>query len=205
VQPACDVDRIASHLAIWHAYDPAVKAELYSTYLVTSDGAYFIDPILLEREALKELIGPESVAGIVVTNANHRRMAGRFAEQFAVPIVAQPETFPGEEPNSLRRAADGDEISDGLRLICIEGAAKGEIALHYAPDGGTFFIGDALTNFESHGFTFLPAKYCSNQKQMRRSLRKLLAYKTERMFFAHGTPILSGAGERLQSLLESDL
>jgi glyoxylase-like metal-dependent hydrolase (beta-lactamase superfamily II) len=66
-------------------------------------------------------------------------------------------------------------------------------------------MGDALINFEPYGFTFLPAKYCSNQKQMRRSLRKLLDYKAERIFFAHGTPILAGASERLKSLLRDDL
>ena len=64
-------------------------------------------------------------------------------------------------------------------------------------------IGDALINFAPYGFTFLPAKYCSNQKQMRQSLGKLLAYKAERMFFAHGLPILSAASERLRGLLES--
>ena len=61
-------------------------------------------------------------------------------------------------------------------------------------------IGDALINFETYGFTFLPGKYCSNEKEMRRSLRKLLDYKAERMLFAHGTPILSRASERLKSL-----
>jgi hypothetical protein len=40
---------------------------------------------------------------------------------------------------------------------------------------------------------------------MRRSLRKLLDYKAERMLFAHGMPILSGASDRLQRLLDSDL
>ncbi|PYJ69352.1 MAG: hypothetical protein DME76_09285, partial [Verrucomicrobia bacterium] len=59
-------------------------------------------------------------------------------------------------------------------------------------------------NFEPYGFTFLPAKYCSNQKEMRRSLRKLLDYKAERLLFAHGTPIVSGAGEKLQGLFYRD-
>jgi glyoxylase-like metal-dependent hydrolase (beta-lactamase superfamily II) len=68
------------------------------------------------------------------------------------------------------------------------------------PDGGTVIVGDALINFEPYGFTFLPAKYCSNQKQMLRSLRRLLDYKAKRMLFAHGTPILSGTTERLQAL-----
>jgi glyoxylase-like metal-dependent hydrolase (beta-lactamase superfamily II) len=138
-----------------------------------------------------------------VTNSNHYRASAKFAEQFSVPVFAGGETFSDDTPRGFMRVADGDAISDGLFAIAIEGTVDGEIALHYAQDGGTFIIGDALINFEPYGFTFLPAKYCSNQKQMRRSLRKLLDYKAERIFFAHGTPILSDATDQLRGLLES--
>ena len=203
MRPVPDFDRIASNIAIWHGYDSAVKAELYSTCLGTSAGTYFIDPIPLESEALHELIGSNSVAGIIVTNGNHHRASAKFAEKFSAPLFGRTEALLNKAARELKRVTDGDEISEELRAIGIEGAGEGEIALHYAADGGTFIIGDALINFEPYGFTFLPAKYCSNQKQMRRSLRKLLAYKAERMLFAHGLPILSAASERLRGLLES--
>ena len=205
MQPASDFDRIASNIAIWHGYDSAVKAELYSTCLGTSGGAYFIDPIPLQSEVFSELIGSNSVAGIIVTNSNHHRSLEKLAEQYSVPIFARGEAFPPKLPPQFRSVADGDKIYEELSVIALEGAADGEIALHYAPDGGTFIIGDALINFEPYGFTFLPAKYCSNGKQMRRSLRKLLDYKAERILFAHGTPIVSDASERLRSLLDGNL
>jgi len=204
VRPASDFDRIASNIAVWHGYDSAVKAELYSTCLRMSGGTYFIDPIPLANEALYELIGSNSVAGIIVTNWNHHRASAKFAEKFSAPLFGRAEAFPNKAARELKRVTDGDEISEELRAIGIEGAGEGEIALHYAPQGGTFIIGDALISFEPYGFTFLPAKYCSSQKQMRRSLQKLLAYKAERMLFAHGTPILSGASDRLRRLLDSD-
>lgn len=203
MQPASDFDRIASNIAIWHGYDSAAKAELYSTCLGTSGGTYLIDPIPLQSEALYQLIGSNSVAGIIVTNGNHHRASAKFAEKFSAPLFGRTEAFLNKAARRLKSVTDGDEIPEGLRGIGIEGAADGEIALHYAPDGGTFIIGDALINFEPYGFTFLPAKYCSNQQQMRRSLRKLLDYQVERIFFAHGTPILSGANERLRGLLDS--
>jgi len=140
-----------------------------------------------------------------VTNGNHHRASAKFAEKFSVPLLGRIEAFPNKVEPDLKRVADGDEIHDELTAIDIEGAVEGEIALHYAPDGGTFVIGDALINFEPYGFTFLPAKYCSNGKQMRRSLRKLLGYKAERILFAHGTPIVSDASERLRSLLDGNL
>jgi DNA-binding LacI/PurR family transcriptional regulator len=204
VSPATDFDRIAPHLALWHGYDSAVKAELYSTCLITPDGSYLIDPTPSQSEAFDELLNSRVVAGIIVTSSNHHRAAARFADQLSVPIFARSETFSDKMPRQFRSVADGGKICDELHVIGIEGAAAGEIVLHYAPDGGTFIIGDALINFEPYGFTFLPAKYCSNQKKMRRALRKLLDYKAKRILFAHGSPILSGAGDRLQALLDSN-
>jgi glyoxylase-like metal-dependent hydrolase (beta-lactamase superfamily II) len=204
VTPASDFDRITPYLALWHGYDPSIKAELYSVCLSTSDGGYLVDPIPLQREALDDLLGSSRVAGIIVTNSNHCRASIRFANQFSASLFARRGTFLDAQPRQFRRVANGDEIGDGLRVIAIEGAAAGEIILHYVPDEGTFIVGDALINFEPYGFTFLPRKYCSNEKEMRHSLRKLLDYKAERIFFAHGTPILSGANERLQDLLDGD-
>jgi len=205
VRPASDFDRIAPYLALWHGYDPAVKADLYSTCLVTSAGAYLIDPIPLESEALDELVGSVRVAGIIVTSSNHDRASAPFAKKFSVPILARRNAFPHETSDEFRSVADGDEICNELRVVGIEGAGPGEIALYHPADNGTLIVGDALINFEPYGFTFLPSKYCSNEKEMRRSLQKLLDYKAERMLFAHGLPILSGASELLQDLLSTDL
>jgi len=92
VRPAFDFDRITPNVAIWHSYDSAVKAELYSTCLVTSDGTYLVDPVPLQREALDELIRSDPVAGIIVTSSNHHRDAARFAEHFSAPILAHADT-----------------------------------------------------------------------------------------------------------------
>jgi glyoxylase-like metal-dependent hydrolase (beta-lactamase superfamily II) len=160
-----------------------------------------IDPVPLQGQALEELTGSAQVGGIIVTNSNHHRFAAPYAQQFAVTTFAHGDTFPNHQPSRLKIVSDGDEICDGLGVIDIAGGPLGEIVLHYAVDGGTLIVGDALINFEPYGFAFLPAKYCSNQKQMRRSLRKLLDYKAKRILFAHGTPILAAASERLRALL----
>jgi len=85
--------------------------------------------------------------------------------------------------------------------IEIPGGPAGETAIYQASDGGSVIIGDALINFEPYGFAFLPKKYCANEKQMRRSLRRLLDYDFERMLFAHGTPIMQSARKKLEQLL----
>ena len=201
---ACELVQVAPSLLIWQTYDPALKTDLFSTAITTRSGSFLVDPILLADAALAQLLKAGSVSGVIVTNSNHLRASADFAARFSVPIFANAETFPDQAfPGT--KVGDGGKICDELAVIGIEGAAAGEIVLHSAPNGGTLITGDALINFEPYGFTFLPRKYCSNEKQMRRSLRKLLAHKTDRMLFAHGPPILSRAGERLQQLLDADL
>ena len=199
---ASDFVQVAPSVFIWQAYDPAVKADLFSSAIVTADGIFLIDPIPMENAPFAQLREEGLIAGIVVTNFNHRRAFAKFAEQFAVPIFARRGTFPDETPRQFRRVVDGDKICDELYVIGIEGAGPGEIVLYHGGADGTLIIGDALINFEPYGFTFLPRKYCSNEKEMQRSLRKLLTYKTERMLFAHGSPIVSAAKRKLEQLLD---
>jgi len=178
---AVELEQVAPGLFLWRAYDPSIKTELFSTGLSTSSGFFMIDPIPLASAEAKTL---GDVAGIIVTNDNHDRAARDFAERFGVPIYS----------------AASPLLPADLAAIPIEGAAPGEIAIH-SEVTGVMVVGDALINFDPYGFTFLPAKYCTNPKLMRRSLVKLLAYSFERMLFAHGTPIQSGARKRLEALL----
>jgi glyoxylase-like metal-dependent hydrolase (beta-lactamase superfamily II) len=184
---ASELEPVAPGLSLWRVYDPAVKAELYSTALSVAECTYLVDPVPLTPAALLQLSTKSTVAGIVVTNENHHRAAADFAEKFDAPVYLD-----GSKP-----------FPPGLTAVPIEGAVPGEIAVHSEAAGGVLIVGDALINVEPYGFTFLPAKYCSNVKVMRRSLPKLLDYSFERILFAHGTPILAGARRRLKQLLEA--
>lgn len=199
-----EIALVAPGILAWQVYDPAVKADLFSTALETEMGGYLIDPVELATEALKTLQTGQKVKGIVVTNENHERAASQFAERFSVPIYTHGAL---QEAVALRRTVelkDRVEIQPGLTAVAIPGAPAGEIALHYEANGGTLIVGDVLINFEPYGFGLLPAKYCRDFKLMRRSLPRLLDYPFERMLFAHGTPILSGARARLELLLAAN-
>jgi hypothetical protein len=199
---AHDFDQVAPGLLLWHQYSPPVKADLFSTAVETASGTYLVDPIPLAKEALAALAKLAPVAGVIVTNCNHVRGSLRYAKKFQVPIFARAAALPAGVERSAGEIRDGAKIGGDLEVVAIEGAAAGEIALYHAANNGTVIVGDALIHFEPYGFTTLPRKYCANEKEMRRWLRKLLARKVERMFFAHGMPILSGAGARLRGLLD---
>ena len=180
---AVELEPVAPGIVLWRAYDPSIKTELFSTGLSTPSGTFLIDPILLAPAEVSRL---SDVTGIVVTNENHERAATAYADQFRVPVYSAAST----------------SLPEGLTVIPIEGAAPAEIAVLSTIAGGVMVIGDALINFEPYGFTFLPAKYCTDSKLMRRSLAKLLDHPFERMLFAHGTPIQSHAHQRLETLLK---
>ena len=185
---AHDFDALTPTLAIWHAYDSAVKVELFSTAFKTRAGIYFVDPISLGEDALNELVSGERAAGIIVTNGNHERASNEFSRRFHTKV------WSGETNISGLGKIDND-----IRVIAIEGAASGEIALCVER---TLIMGDALINFPPAAFTLLPVKYCLDQKQMRRSLGQLLDLDFNRIVFAHGEPITANARERLARLLE---
>ncbi len=198
---AADLQQISPSLWLWQAFDPAVKSDLFSTAVLLGGQLFFIDPIPLEAGLLKELTAAGDVGIVLVTNGNHLRAAADFGRALKTTIFAAA-TLQGEFGSARTQPlASGEPLAPGVTAIALEGAAPGEMAFHFADAGGTLVVGDALIHFEPYGFTFLPAKYCSDQDEMRRSLRQLFAWPFERLFFAHGTPILSGARARLEALL----
>lgn len=198
---ASDLLRLSDSLWLWQAYHPAVKSDLFSSAVKTNTGLFLIDPIPLVSSCLEELTMPPGVAGILVTNLNHPRAAAAFARQFDAPIFAA-ESIVGEFAADVATTiATGAKIAPGVSAIAIDGAAPGETVFHFEDHGGTMVVGDALINFEPYGFTLLPAKYCSDQKAMRRSLRRVLDWPFQRLLFAHGMPILASGRKRLETLL----
>ena len=193
-----EIDRVTADIAVWHRYDQQVKAELFSSALAVSSEIFLVDPIAIDPAALKALASGREIQGIIVTNANHHRAASQLATHLAAPIFAHASAAIPD----ASEISESDSISADLRVCEIEGAVPGEIALISETNGGTLVVGDALINFGTHEFSFLPAKYCSNQKLMRKSLRKLLDFPFERILFAHGAPIVTKARARLEALLQ---
>ena len=199
-----EVHHLSPDLQLWQHYDPRIKADLYSTAIGTSSGVYLVDPIPLDPTSFAELIRGRRIAGIVLTNANHTRAAQEYARRFKTSVYAHREAVDSAGSHGLIAIGEGLPPEAGMTVVTIEGAAPGERALHRQEDGGTLIVGDALINFGAHGFTLLPAKYCSDPPRMRASLRKLLSCEFERILFAHGMPIIANGRERLEGLLDRE-
>jgi glyoxylase-like metal-dependent hydrolase (beta-lactamase superfamily II) len=206
MKPADDFSNLGGGLFHWEAYDPASKVDLSACALVSGGGLFFIDPIALRAEAMEELLADAGTppAGVLLTNANHVRAAEAYRRRFSIPVLAhagaasiwelKPDIFLVEE--GIHPAAGG------FQVIALPGAAAGEMALFHPADGGVIVVGDALINLPSNEFSILPDKYCANPKELRRSLARLLDFSFVKMFFAHGPPLMTGAKNRLTTLLK---
>jgi len=158
----------------WHAYDPACKAELWSTCFTSPQRTVLFDPINWPKDSPL----PASPIHIVRTNGNHDRACASLAGQTKGGISQDVPEF---------------------TAIPLPGAGKGEMA-YFHESTGTLVVGDALINLTPHGLMPLPDKYCSDPSLIRKSLRRLLDLPVEKIFFAHGAPILSSAQSKLRSL-----
>ena len=186
---------VREDLFFWQAYDASVKVDLSCCARQTSRGLVLIDPIRLADEALDELTARRRPAAIVLTNGNHERAARDFRERFQIPIYAHRDALAGLGEVDLR---EGEALMDELAVVELPGASPGEIALHGA---GVLHVGDALIHLPPAGLGILPDKYCSDPKQLRHSLGKLLSFPFDALTFAHGLPLVTQARERLSQLL----
>ena len=159
----------------WHAYDPACKAELWSTGFTDAHGTTLFDSIDWPDSS-----SPSSApVWIVKTNANHDRACADLAKKWQAILTDRP---------------------PGFTSIPLPGAGEAETAYFHRPSG-SLVLGDALIHLAPHGLMLLPDKYCTNPALLRKSLGKLLDFAVRRIFFAHGDPILQNGRERIQSLL----
>ena len=195
---------VSDHFAVWYAFDPSVKADLFSTAVSTEEGTIVIDPIVLGSSDLSRLHAKAPIAAIIVTSQNHWRASEQLARQFSVPILAHAAAQLENVSAAFVPVVDGERLESGLEIMAIEGAAPGEITIFSELDGGSLFIGDALINVDPYGFTFLPPQYCADHRAMRRSLRRLANRQVKRIFFAHGLPITTAATSRLCTLLNQE-
>lgn len=200
--PCADtLEPVAEDLWIWHAYDPRVKTELFSTLIRVPAGLVVVDPVDLAEPALVAIRAMGPVVAVVLTNGNHGRASARYRQRFGAPVLAHAEALGELEcpvDGSLRA---GTPVGGCLEFVELSGAGLGEVAL-YDPRG-RLHVGDALVNLDSTGFAPLPDKYCVDGARLRRSLQKLRDVPFDSMTFAHGLPLLGEARRRLDRMIES--
>ncbi len=196
---AASIDRLEPGLWCWSAYSPHHKVELRSHALIEQGLISLFDPIPLAPGLLPSFFGAVQECQIFLTNANHPRdTVGwlRSAENHfhTAPKVHCPNLSPTMIDIRVRRGS----------WICISlpGGAEFETA-YFHPRQRILVVGDALVNLPARGLEILPAKYCSDQVLLQRSLQQLLDLDLRRVLFAHGNQMVGAGLDQLYSLIKS--
>jgi glyoxylase-like metal-dependent hydrolase (beta-lactamase superfamily II) len=186
----------------WSVYEPSVKTEIGCSAFKLPSGFVVIDPVPLADEAWQELLALAPLRAILLTNGNHVRDAVALGKKHQVPVATAPDTR--RDITELRPDVTllPNEQLYGITAIAIPGATPGETAFYSKT--GVIVLGDAIINMSTEtGLEFLPDKYCSDAKQNRASLRKLLDFDFHTLTMAHGAPVTTRAKEKLTALLNT--
>lgn len=159
----------------WHAFDPSCQAELWSTAYIGIKGTILFDPIVWPKSAP----APPSPVLVVKTNLNHDRASASCQTLFEAQFTHQPPNF---------------------QSIALAGGGENETAFFHK-ETATLVIGDALINLPPKPLMPLPTKYCTNASLLGVNLASLLKLPIQRIFFAHGAPILQDGLRQIQKAL----
>lgn len=181
----------------WSVYSPAHKVELMSHAVRGRDGRYLVfDPIPLRESEWSRCSLAGLVSAIVLTNGNHERAAGAWRLRLGCPVIGPAAVAWDLEGIQAAPA----ELPGGWRAVPLPGGAPGETAWRLDSSGLVVF-GDAVVNLAGRGLELLPAKYCTDPTELRKSLELLTRPGFERALFAHGDPIGERACERVLALV----
>ena len=197
---ADSLDLVVSGLWFWQVYDPEVRVDLSSSSVQTPEGLVLIDPVAVTSAVFAELEEKGKIAGIALTNGNHARSAALFRDCWKVPIFAHQDAVEELGLDVDVVVSPGETVCGVLEVVSLEGAGPGEIA-YWNREQEHLHVGDALINLGETGLTPLPAKYCSNPRQLQRSLQRLKELPVRIATFAHGLPLVSKTAERIKAAI----
>jgi glyoxylase-like metal-dependent hydrolase (beta-lactamase superfamily II) len=198
---ALEVHRVTPTLFAWQVYDPSSKVDLTSVAHLVDGRLVLVDPVDLAEPAEAELVAAGNPVAIVLTNGNHERASARFAASWQLPVLCHEAALAGTGVVADACVDERQELLGGLAVITLPGGGPGELALYHARTQ-TLSFGDLVINLPGYEFSLLPDKYCVDPQQARASLQKLRGLAVSRVTFAHGWPVVTGAGDRLAGLLE---
>ena len=192
-------EMVAPGIFRWSRYAPEMKVELTSHAVVFRRHVFIFDPIALAEEQCRQLASLGRPVAIILTNNNHERATAEMRRRFQLPVWASP--FADLDLPRVERFPAAASHWHQWRCQLVDGGSRGEIVLELAARRLLVF-GDAFTNLDGYGLMLLPEKYARHLPTLRHSLKRVVARPCETALFAHGRPILEGAGTALNRCLE---
>jgi hypothetical protein len=188
----------------WTAIHPRIRVPVDS-YFIEPAGVV-LDP-LVPREGLEWFEGRATPGQVILTNRHHLRDSGRFAEAFDCPIRCSVTGLHEFERGPRVEGFEFDEeLAPGVTAHQLGAICPDDTALHIRIGRGAIAFADGLTRPRGGGLAFVPGPLMGDDPSavrtgLRESLARLLELEFESLLFAHGEPLVGGAGAALQAFI----
>jgi glyoxylase-like metal-dependent hydrolase (beta-lactamase superfamily II) len=186
-----------SRLSEPHGYD------FNGTLVLHEEGNLCIDPVEPGEEVLDRL-AKEGVARVLITNRNHTRAANRLRERTGARVCIHPadaDYARGQGTAIDLLLAVGERVGP-FSVVGVPGKSPGEIALYDAARR-LLVVGDAVIGNPPGRLALLRERVMDEPARLRASVRRLLDLDFEALLVGDGSPIETGARERLRELVAS--
>jgi glyoxylase-like metal-dependent hydrolase (beta-lactamase superfamily II) len=180
-----------------HGYD------FNGSFLELADGNLCIDPVDTPADVLAEL-ARRGVARILLSNRNHVRDANRVRSRTGARMAIHA----GDAAYARGQGAEIDDLLEvgerigPLTVVGVAGKSPGEVAFHW-PARRILIVGDAVIGNPAGQCGLLRDKVMDDPAQLRASVRRLLELDFDTLLVGDGTPILTGAKQRLRELVDT--
>ncbi len=185
----------------WTVFDEDRNLDFHSVLLVRRAGNVVVDPLPMSNHDQRHLRKLGGVGLVVVTNADHTRIAEALAIEHDVEIAAPIGDEDLMDIPVDRWLTDGDTVVEGLEVLALQGSkTPGEIALLL--DGSTLITGDLVRAHMGGQLDLLPAPKLTDAGAALLSLKRLAALNgIEAVLTGDGWPVFRDGTLRLRELV----
>jgi glyoxylase-like metal-dependent hydrolase (beta-lactamase superfamily II) len=163
------------------------------------EATVLIDPLLPPREAetVFELVdGLGRPVEVLLTASWHRRDAHQIAARYGTTVWAHERARP-----HLEFPTRSDSLPAGVEAFTPDGDREGQVAF-YLPEHAALVVAEFFMG-TGDGLKLCPSPTVRDLDAFRRSMRKLLDLKIQRVLVAHGESVLADGRSRIAEALDA--
>ncbi len=182
-------------LCYWSVYQPDRRIDFNGFYWQSPAGGVLIDPMPIEDHGLEHV---ESVAWIVVTNADHLRDAVTLRERFGAKLLAPEcdrEALAGAPVDAWfgEEAPLPSDLTEHIEVAWLHGGkTPAEAALYLKPIRAIVFS-DAVRSHESGVLRLLPDPKVQDRATLVGDVSALAKWNFEALLLGDGDCLFRGA------------
>ncbi|MBC5825073.1 MAG: cupin domain-containing protein [Candidatus Eremiobacteraeota bacterium] len=188
-------------ISFWSRWQ-ADRGVYFNSWLVEqAAGAFIVDPLEPDDDAVLSHLRTAGVRAIVVTNRDHARAAARFGRELNAPIIASEPDAPLLSLGADRVVRDGDDIF-GWRVMVLDGyKTAGEMVL-YSKALRTAICGDAFWGAPAGALSLMSDEKLIDPVRALLSARRLRALQPVNLLVGDGAPVFGNAAAAIGALID---